>query len=160
MEMEREEGMLRLRWPRSRGALFGFTLIGSLLLLIGFASFLSGQHFPHISSIATLIWACATGFPILFLGLCFLGDRQEVTITPAGVDAYFSKWRFIEWRMQYAAKYLEGISIEPQRNERSRLVLKVRGKADFEVARNLPSEDAWQMASIVAELLPLPIRGA
>lgn len=160
MVVEREEDQLVIRWPRSRGALFGFSVIGLLFLSIGTLALVTGQHFPHISAMETCLWSYLSGVPCFLLGLCFLGNKRMLTFAPDGLKAYFSRWRFIEWQLHYKRKHMEAIYIEPHRSNRlSRVIIQIKGQADLEVARHLDNEYAWQIGTILAELTALPIRG-
>lgn len=163
MELEREEGVLLIRWHRGRVALGVLTIMGALFCLVGIMSLLTGQHLPQLSSVMTCVWALLVGIPGFLWGLCFIGYKRELTFSAEGIDAYFSRWRFIEWRLRFGPKRLDAIFIEPQRSmDYSRVMLQINGKnqADLEIARNLPNEEAWRLASLIAEVTALPIRGA
>lgn len=160
MELERTNGSITLRWPRSRIALFGLSAVGGLFVLIGTLSLITGQHFPHMTSLGTCIWAYVTGIPIFLWGLCFIGYKRTLRFQQNGIDVYNSRWRFIEWRLRYPSKKLTSLRVEPvERTLRSRLVVDVKGQAPLQVSDSLSNEDAWQLATVVSEVTLLPIRG-
>lgn len=161
MEVDRIDDGLRILRRPVWGFGVGFYFISGLILFVGFLSTVTGQFFPQMTSLETALWALLVGTGFGVLGLLFTGTKDQYFFSLEGMKANFSRYRVINWKLQYTLSQLESVHVEPQPDGRGyRVMLDVKKKPSLPIAQHLLSEDAWQLASMIAEPTQLQVRSS
>lgn len=150
--MERDEGTVEVLNRPNFVLGAGFLFVSGLVLLIGFLSAVTGQHFPHMTWLGTSLWALGVGALFGLLGYIFTGTKDHFIVSYDGVRAEFSRYRFLRWTVSVPAQSLQFIHVEPiNQSVVYRVWIQSKGRPELEVASRLDSESAWQLASMMAE---------
>lgn len=158
MRIERIDGTVILLHRRNYGLGIGFFFLAGLVLLIGFLAATTGQHFPHMTSTMTGLWALGVGSLFSLLGAVFTGTHDRFEFSYRGIFATYSRWRFISWNVQFPANSLQTIYVEPENEWFYRIWIDAAQRPALEVATGLSSENAWQIASMIAEPCQLMVK--
>lgn len=153
LEMRREDGVVVIERWRGWGWGLAFLLLGGFFAFGGIFCAITGQHLPHISSLITALWALFLSGVLLPLGWGLTRNGERFSFSSGGVRVDFFRFRGIHWSVNYPISWLKGVAIEDQGSQGRiyRVVLDVQNRPNVTLAEFLPSEDAWQLASAVAE---------
>ncbi len=158
MEVDRIDGGLRVLRRQGYGFGISFFFIAGFVLFVGFLATTTGQHFPHMSSLETGLWALVVGMFSALLGAIFTGTKDQYFFSFDGLQANFSRWRFIRWEIHYSLVQLQSVHVEPQPGGRGyRVMLEIKERPPIPIAQHLISEEAWQLASMIAEPTQLAV---
>jgi len=161
LEVNRENGLILVSLRHGRGWGFAFLFTGAAFALVGSLAGIFSEHLPHLSVALTVLWAFLIGFAFLGLGAALTKNGHDFSFSSRGLRTDSFQWRFISWSIDYPAEWLESIRIELQQDYPVyRVVVVVKDRPSVEITKNLRSEEAWQLASVVAEPGGLPIREA
>lgn len=159
LEMTREDGVVLLVRRRGWGWGLACLLLAGFFLFGGIFCAITGQHLPKISSLETAAWALLLGALLLPMGLGLTKNGEWFAFSPNGVRVDFFRLRAIHWFLEYPITRTKSIKVETQtpQGRRFRVILEVQDRPQVTLAEALTSEEAWQLASALAEPAMLPV---
>lgn len=152
LELSRAESGVLVRRLRLWGWGALLLLLGIAFLLIGVLSGVTGQHLPQMSVLFTVIWALAFGIIFLSLGLAMTRHGEIFLFSPQGLFVEFYRMRAMHWKVDYPLAWLQEIVVvkQPGPYPLYRVLVSIQDRPEVELAEDLNSEEAWQLASSVA----------
>ncbi len=159
LEMTREDGVVVLVRRRGWGWGLACLILATFFLFVGMFCVITGQHLPRISSLETAAWSLSMGAVLLPTGLGLTKNGEWFAFSPSGVRVDFFRFRAIHWFLEYPSTRTRAIKVETQspQGRRFRVLLEVQDRPHVTLAEALTSEEAWQLASALAEPSMLPV---
>lgn len=146
---------------RRRGWGWGllFSIAGVGFLLLGFLFVINGEHFPHMSPLATAAWSFVLGVICSLLGVGLTRHGEWFHFTGQGVTISSFKWRFVRWSIYYKSAWIKHILISPEDSTLPlyQVSIIVKKRAPVVIGSNLRMDKAWELATAMSEPARLPI---
>ena len=157
LELSRQDGTVLVERRRGWGWGVVLLILGGFFTFGGLFCAVTGQHLPKMSSLATSLWALLLGLPQLPFGFFLTKNGEFFFFDGRGLRVEFFRLRMMHWFVEYPLSIIEGIDIE-RREDGYSVIIAIKGRPHVELAKQISSERAWQLASTVAEPAFLTIR--